>query len=332
MIEEFIKTCREIGENTNLVQAGGGNISLKTNSSEMLVKSTGVELSNVSEKQGIVNTDFRKIKAFVESASEKECSEKEYMEALKQSIIENSIQMPSMETGFHSILGNAVIHTHPISINSIVCAKNGKTLVKEALNENFVWVPYETPGIDLSMAILKQLQQSDTSGKSTVVFLENHGLIVSSETLDEAAKKTLEINSKIIEYLKTRKKADVFLESELSVDEKQNEFFIKEFESLKLEKLEGLFDGFPFPDAVVYYENGFSLEKNSENTIIITKPGTLLINKENNSQRRKILEVCLAHICVLLNVNQFGKPVLLKQEKVSELMQMESEKLRKKVE
>ncbi|MEI8012481.1 MAG: hypothetical protein WCI27_08415, partial [Candidatus Omnitrophota bacterium] len=57
-------------------------------------------------------------------------------------------------------------------------------VVLKALFPSAVMLNYDTPGIGLALALRRQLPHGP-SGRATVVFIQNHGLIVSADTMDE---------------------------------------------------------------------------------------------------------------------------------------------------
>ncbi len=123
---------------------------------------------------------------------------------------------------------------------------------------------------------------------------------------------------------------NVLLESNLGIAENpRNSFTLNLPGKFELERHAGLLKGFLFPDSAVYYEDGFSTEKSQGKIILIEGRNRIRIAEDDPVKKRKILEVAVAHICVLFNILQFGTPKFLGREKVSELTQMKSEKARR---
>lgn len=168
--KEFIKICKILSDNEELIQNKGGNLSIKYNK-KMLVTSSGFQLKNISmfeglcviEKENVNNTIFNHGK-------------------------------PSMESMAHSILGNAVVHTHPIHLLSILCTKQSKDIIKNIYkNYNFSYIDYISPGNELYNQI--------KNNKNDIIFCENHGLFVSSSDLSKSYSITKEINEIAKEFL-----------------------------------------------------------------------------------------------------------------------------------
>ena len=77
---------------------------------------------------------------------------------------------PSVEAGFHSLLGTFVIHSHSVYSNCACCAVEMHQILDEVLaGVNFSWgvVPYIDPGARLSFAIRDELDRvGRESGKN----------------------------------------------------------------------------------------------------------------------------------------------------------------------
>ncbi|HLC79741.1 MAG TPA: class II aldolase/adducin family protein [archaeon] len=315
--KELVDACGKIGSRPDLVQAGGGNISIK-DKSRMLIKASGITLADVSEKGGIADVDFNKVSAFLKSASENSsiANEKNYTEIIGKSTKGNEVA--SMETGFHSVLGNSVVHTHSVLINSVSCAQNSQNIAKDALgNADFEWVGYKTPGVELSVAVFEK----ERKRKSGVFILENHGLIVSCNKMGESVQKTIELDGIAGRYLQSRGVA-LYLPQNLKVEGKTGGIYFIE----GLANLKNGFSDYMFPDCAVYCN--FSGENQN---IEIVNDSKIKILEKSGEKRNKVLEVFLAHLCVLLNIEQYGRPKFLTKNNVNELRGMESESFRKGV-
>lgn len=323
---DFVDACREIGSSHDLVQGGGGNISLKTGRG-MLVKASGIRLCEVSASGGFVSTDFESIRNFIAAAAanRKIRKEKNYMDVLKNGMMNGAAQ-PSMETGFHSVLGSAVVHTHPVAVNSLTCAAHGRKLCEEAFGkDSFEWVEYATPGVELSVAILRA---SEKSPGNSVILLENHGLIVHGESLGWCVKKTTEIEALAESFLR-EKCGRVFLSKDIVFEKHgMGQYFLADHKATLGQLKKTFFHGFPFPDSAVYYPGGIGFGKKKGKSICIGGGGRISVQAEDERKALKILEVLKAHFCILLNIAQFGKPRFIAKEKAAELSKMEAENIR----
>ena len=59
-LKNFVEISRYAGERFDLVQAAGGNTSVKLKNSEMLIKASGFLLSDVAENNGYSKVDTKK--------------------------------------------------------------------------------------------------------------------------------------------------------------------------------------------------------------------------------------------------------------------------------
>lgn len=191
--EQFVKLCRDVGKDESLVQGPGGNISLKLSDREMLVKASGINLKDVEKNTGYVKVDFPAIANFYRGFSSMDAAicEEKAKEAHLNSRIDSQGSAasfrPSIETGFHAVLGNVVVHTHPALVCLIACLKDGQQLMRKIFpDRDFFWVKYQSPGYFLTKEINQIIvsQNLDIS-KPLVFFLENHGLIISTSTIEE---------------------------------------------------------------------------------------------------------------------------------------------------
>ena len=193
----FIEMSKYAGMREDLVQAGGGNSSYKCEKNRMVIKASGYQLAEVSEQKGyaVVNPEII-AQAFLESSDIDGMTDEESKKILKDAFIEG--ERPSIETFLHSISGKYTLHTHPIVVNVLTCRKDGIQVLKNLFPEALV-VPYATPGVELAKAYFKAY--SAKKEEVGVVFLQNHGLLVSGETAESVIAKTEEIVRSLETYL-----------------------------------------------------------------------------------------------------------------------------------
>ena len=201
-IKELVEISKYAGERLDLVQAGGGNSSVKLDNDQMLIKASGYSLSEVVEGYGysrVVTTEVSKIvdnKQILALKTKKEREELASKLVIKATIDINN--RPSIETLLHSLLLKYTLHTHPIVLNIILAKKNWENILKDIFKENIsVFVEYQTPGVDLALGLKRQLSKFKVT--PNILFLQNHGLIITSdkkedlETLTEYVLDSVEI-------------------------------------------------------------------------------------------------------------------------------------------
>lgn len=149
-LENISKYC---GMRFDLVQAGGGNTSFKYNNL-LFVKASGYNLSEITKNDGYVVL-YNNIK-----------------------LLKYRNKKESIETPLHLNLFNYIIHLHPIQVNNILINKNAKEILKKIFS-NILIIDYKIPGIELANEINKYW-----TGQK-IIFLLNHGLIVTSNNYNE---------------------------------------------------------------------------------------------------------------------------------------------------
>ena len=175
-INRFIDISNEIGSDVAFVQAGGGNTSVKLSTKEMLIKSSGIYLKDMTPNSGFCNVNFPEIKEYHYNLID---DEEKYSQKLNESVIKG-VGRPSMETGFHALIPHKyVIHSHPVYLNVLLCSNKGEDMTSSIFNY-FNWVSTTAPGKYLSLEILRILDQKKQLKDVEIFFLENHGLIISS--------------------------------------------------------------------------------------------------------------------------------------------------------
>lgn len=200
-MQGFVKMSRYAGMREDLVQAGGGNSSYKLDDNRMVIKASGYQLAELTEQEGYATVDYQKIrKAFLGCKYLDDMTEEESKQILQEAYIEG--KKPSIETFLHAISGKYTLHTHPIVVNALTCRKDGLEILAKLFPEALL-VPYATPGVDLAKAFFNAYKKKSIFENQVfdLVFLQNHGLVVSAENAEEVIVKTEDIVSKIENYL-----------------------------------------------------------------------------------------------------------------------------------
>ena len=175
-IDKLITIGNAIGQNVAYVQGGGGNVSLKTSQMYMYVKASGKFLADIEDEKSFVPVNWARIRDLVGECK----TEAEYGRLLADSTLKHSLSLrPSIETGFHAILDRCTLHTHSVWANILTCSLDGEAQIQR-LFPHAIWIPYATPGLALTKAMVKRLD----GAKHVTVFLQNHGVIVSGPDID----------------------------------------------------------------------------------------------------------------------------------------------------
>lgn len=241
-----------IGQDENLVQAGGGNTSIKIDECRMLVKSSGIELSAVTETSGVSIVDYRQVKDALTNNVDDDC-------VLKDALIEGP--RPSIETYLHSLTDKYTIHSHPLCVTILACQASGMDVLKR-LFPDAVCVSYAKPGIELAKLFFHAIQKSPLA---SVFFLKNHGLIVCADTKEEVLSKHDNVIKKLCEYLKISQDANnvakhLFCEFQ-KYDNRLIAYYLENVKARHLFRRNGESSYMFSPDCVVYCGADFFVVK-----------------------------------------------------------------------
>ena len=353
-LKNLIQMSKYAGERFDLVQAGGGNSSAKLKNNQMLIKASGYLLSDISINVGYSKVYTNKISNFINSDAIKNEFNKRKKEILAKKLVEeatiNKINRPSIETLLHSTLYKYTLHTHPIVVNIVVIKKKWKEILLSIFkNEDIALVPYRTPGIDLALELNKVINTFKKIPK--IIFLQNHGLIISSNNINDIQKITELVLERVEKYLKIDMKKYKLTNkiSKLinSFQKKNNISYLSEDKYLneQLKKNKKLFLKKPFcPDSLVFCGVSTVILKNfvdfsslrrymkkySELPKVIIYKKHLFFIGMNIKKAKDAEEVMKFHIMVLSqsiakNIN------FLKSDELSYLSNWEAEKFRQKI-
>jgi len=83
-----------------------------------------------------------------------------------------------------------VVHLHPTLINGVLCSRNAVSITKKLFGNEVLFVPYTDPGYTLFKKLEDEItiyRKSHTSDPQ-IIFLENHGVFVGADTIEEIRK------------------------------------------------------------------------------------------------------------------------------------------------
>ena len=203
IMQDYIRISKYAGMRNDLAQAGGGNTSVKPDDHIMLVKSSGVQLADVNEQDGYSKVDYRKIRDYfkdhVEPYEKDVFTEELGKKLLQEAQIDGA--RASIETFLHAVTGKYTLHSHPTLFNVLTaradCMETLRSLFPKA-----VFVPYRKPGAALAETYYKLYREQQTQGADgSIIFLANHGLVISGESGEAVIRQTEQVLEKIAEHL-----------------------------------------------------------------------------------------------------------------------------------
>lgn len=204
-IEQLVHLCRESGQRLDLVQGGGGNASVKTREGHMLIKASGQAMCDVNAEQGITCVDHRQIRRDIQQLDPNGLDREERQQQANTILSEATLakqSRPSIETYLHALLSTYTLHTHSVSAIAAASRPDWQEFLEELFPTFTLLVSYGTPGIDLALLLRQGLRELPLVGGSPqVIFLQNHGLIVSCTRFEEAMDLTYTVTDKLANAL-----------------------------------------------------------------------------------------------------------------------------------
>lgn len=190
-----VYTSRLVGSEPDLVMHGGGNTSVKVTRRDVLgqpleaicVKGSGWDLDSI-EPRGLPAMrleGLRRLRAL------DALSDEEMVNQQRTCLFDSTSPNPSVETLLHAFLPHRFIdHTHADAVLALTNQPDGERLVREALGDDVVVVPYVMPGFALAkLAAELQERQPDARG----MVLLKHGLFSFGEDARTSYERTIEM-------------------------------------------------------------------------------------------------------------------------------------------
>lgn len=200
-LQELVRMSNRYGKNPDYVLAGGGNTSVK-DGTMMYVKCSGTSLGDITE-DGFVAMDKNALtvlmgKNYPEGNTEREAAFlKDVMAARTDADPE---KRPSVEALLHSLFPQKyVLHIHPALINGLTCGQDGEELAAGLLGNDALWIPICRPGYTLGKLCFSAMEEyREKQGcQARVLLLQNHGIFVAGETVEEIDRLFAQIENRL---------------------------------------------------------------------------------------------------------------------------------------
>jgi rhamnose utilization protein RhaD (predicted bifunctional aldolase and dehydrogenase) len=176
--EALKRLSARVGADPLLVQAAGGNTSIKDNG-VLWIKASGTWLMNAERDDIFVPVLIEPLLAAV--ADLDPIAEK--AETFTVADLNPGGLRPSIETTVHALMPQrVVVHVHCVETIAFAVQANAEVEVGERLRGlNWVFVPYRRPGLPLARGIAERRKP-----ETDILVLGNHGLVVAADTVAEA--------------------------------------------------------------------------------------------------------------------------------------------------
>jgi rhamnose utilization protein RhaD (predicted bifunctional aldolase and dehydrogenase)/NAD(P)-dependent dehydrogenase (short-subunit alcohol dehydrogenase family) len=209
-LDRLVHLSHLMGQDTRLVQPGGGNTSMKEGDT-LLVKGSGTDLRTIG-REGFTRLSLSRLAALRQAES---MSDAEMMRFMASCMVAEG-PAPSVETPLHALLPYKVIaHTHDVATMSLTNIRDAEAerLLGELFQGRIVYVPYVRPGFPLARAVSRMVGRSDgrTVGQIPAeaigLTLAHHGLVVWGDDAEECYARLVEVTGRMDDYLATKRKA-----------------------------------------------------------------------------------------------------------------------------
>lgn len=172
----------------HLAILGEGNTSTRGGNGRFFVKASGSNLATL-DARGVTECVADKLLRLLDRTGR---SDADIDAALLDARVDPKAKKPSVEAIFHAWLLTLpgvefVGHTHPVSVNGVLCSPLAKTFAARRLfpdeivccGEASVFVPYTDPGLKLAQAIRRETEKFRRKHGQVprIILLQNHGLI-----------------------------------------------------------------------------------------------------------------------------------------------------------
>ncbi len=203
-----VYTSRLLGSDPNLVLHGGGNTSVKETSSDeagnpqqiLFVKGSGWDLGSI-EEAGFAPVKMEPLLAMAELD---DLSDADMVAAQRAAMTDPSAPNPSIEAILHALIPFTYVdHSHADAVVTITNTPDGEQLIREALGERVLIVPYVMPGFILAKTIYEMTRETDWQALEGIVLM-NHGLFTFAGDARSSYEQHIELVTRAEDFLRQR--------------------------------------------------------------------------------------------------------------------------------
>jgi rhamnose utilization protein RhaD (predicted bifunctional aldolase and dehydrogenase) len=172
------RLAASVGGDPELVQAAGGNVSLKCDG-VMWIKASGTWLEHAKTRNIMVPL---RLGPLLEAFTRGDPSAQDCVAFIDPALAPGQLR-PSVETTMHAILpDNVVIHVHCVDTIAWAVRSYAEDVLAPLLDGlPWIFVPYRRPGLPLTQGIAGRLTPS-----TRVIVLGKHGLVVTGPIIEDA--------------------------------------------------------------------------------------------------------------------------------------------------
>jgi rhamnose utilization protein RhaD (predicted bifunctional aldolase and dehydrogenase)/NAD(P)-dependent dehydrogenase (short-subunit alcohol dehydrogenase family) len=207
-----VYTSRLLGGEPDLVLHGGGNTSLKAPARDLFgferpalyVKASGRDLAAAGPEDHTA-ADRRLLDGLAHGSGGTEpLDDAVFRRALRAALFDPDAPTPSIEAPVHAVVpGRYVDHTHADAVLALGNRPDGEAVVRGALGEGVLVLPYVTPGQKLARAVAAAVDglEDEARRAGAMVWLQ-HGIVTWGETAEASYRRMIELVSRAEEHLR----------------------------------------------------------------------------------------------------------------------------------
>ena len=309
----------KVGSDPLLVQAAGGNTSLK-DGGVMWIKASGTWLKEAQARDIFVPLDHAAIMAALER-NDPAC---ESCVAFVRTDLNATGLRPSIETTVHALMPQrVVVHVHCVNTIAWAIRTDGEQRLAEKL-AGFDWafIPYARPGLPLAGAIQSRMRPG-----VDVLVLGNHGLAVAADSVEAAEALLARVVAAVTRPVRPAAAVDRAALDKLCAGTPYRPAQMDETHALATEPLalrRGEHAVF-YPDHVVFL--GVGVATSFENaTPLVAVPGVGVLIREDAKPAIEPMGRCLAD--VMRRVEEEDPLTALTDDDIDRLVNWDAEKYR----
>ena len=310
--------AEKIGTDPSLVQAAGGNVSLKRDG-VLWVKASGTWLAHAEQKDIFVPVRLEALLPAMHADRAEDTTPFVVTEWNPSGL------RPSIETTLHGVLPHpVVVHVHCVETIAWACRADAPAALAPLLaGLRWVFVPYVRPGAPLTRALLDVIRP-DTD----VIVLGNHGLVVGGADTGSAAALLAEVSRRLRRPVRAAPPADLAALARAAegteyrpVADPAAHGTATDPASLAVARLGSL-----YPDHVIFLGAGIATAAPSRPGALWAVPGAGVLLHREATPGAVALARCLADVCARLDP---AEPlVALTPAQDAELLGWDAEKYR----
>jgi rhamnose utilization protein RhaD (predicted bifunctional aldolase and dehydrogenase) len=199
-LTDLVQLSRTLGEPwRRFVILAEGNTSQRVAEDQLVIKATGRSLRHASAEDFVV-VSLSRLSDIIDDSEAGDAEVAHYFQEVET---EQGIR-PSVEALLHVVCvvdagAKTVAHTHPESVNALLCSDRAEVLAGPpvfpdqvvVIGRRGLLVPYSDPGVVLAREVRARLAEHAREwGMPRVIYLRNHGLVVLGSSAGQALQLT----------------------------------------------------------------------------------------------------------------------------------------------